>query len=96
MKYEKAQNILPKDIIELLQEYIDGGYLYIPRKSDNKKVWGETSGLKSELKERNIEIFNKYSKGLSVRELSKEYYLSENSIRRIIRQQKIIDNTIDT
>lgn len=28
MKYEKVQNILPEDVIELIQEYIDGRYLY--------------------------------------------------------------------
>jgi Mor family transcriptional regulator len=90
MKYEKAQNILPEDIIELIQEYIDGGYLYIPRKSDNKKSWGESSGTKVELKKRNIEIFNKYRQGLSVKELAKCYYLTENSIRRIIRSEREI------
>lgn len=61
MKYEKAQNILPQDIIKLIQQYMDGGYLYIPRKSESKKSWGENSGIKSSLKKRNNEIYNKYS-----------------------------------
>ncbi|RDY24352.1 DNA-binding response regulator [Romboutsia maritimum] len=90
MKYEKAQNILPEDVIELIQKYIDGGYLYIPRKSSNKKSWGESSGTKNDLKKRNVEIFNKYKEGISVKELTKHYYLTENSIRRIIRQEKQI------
>lgn len=90
MKYEKAQNILPEDVIELIQEYIDGGYLYIPRKSSNKKSWGESSGTKKDLKKRNEEIFNKYKDGISVKELTNHYYLTENSIRRIIRQEKQI------
>lgn len=88
MKYEKAQNILPEDVIELIQEYIDGGYLYIPRKDDNKKAWGENSGTKDSLKERNREIFNRYNEGLTIKELNKQYYLTEHSIRRIIRQEK--------
>lgn len=33
MKYKKAQEVLPKHIIELLQEYVDGEYLYIPIKN---------------------------------------------------------------
>jgi hypothetical protein len=37
MNYENAKNILPQYIIEIIQEYIDGKYLYIPRKSENKK-----------------------------------------------------------
>lgn len=89
MKYEKAEKILPKDIIELLQDYIDGGYLYIPRKNNNRKAWGECSGFRRELESRNIEIYSKYIEGMSVKELTKEYYLSENSIRRIIREKRI-------
>ena len=43
MKYEKAQNILPHGIIQLIQKYTDGGYIYIPRKNENKKSWGENN-----------------------------------------------------
>lgn len=88
MRYEKAQNILPKDIVELLQQYIDGGYLYIPRKEDSKKSWGENSGIRNSLKQRNREIFNKYNQGASIKELTEEFYLTEYSIRRIIREEK--------
>ncbi|EDU36508.1 hypothetical protein CLOSPO_02676 [Clostridium sporogenes ATCC 15579] len=38
MKYKNAQNVLPEHIIELIQEYMEGGYLYIPIKYENKKV----------------------------------------------------------
>lgn len=88
MKYEKAQNILPEDVIELIQEYIEGGYLYIPVKRDNKKAWGENSGAKDSLKERNREIFNLYNQGISIKEIARKHYLTEHSIRRIIRQEK--------
>ena len=89
MKYKKAQDILPAHIIEMLQEYVDGEYLYIPIKNNTKKSWGEKSGLKKELIERNKEIFNKYQNGIEIKELTSQYYLTESSIRRIIRQQKI-------
>ena len=88
MKYEKAQNILPKDIIELIQQYLDGGYIYIPRKNDSKKSWGENSGIKNSLKKRNKEIFSRYSQGASIKELTEQFYLTEHSIRRIIREEK--------
>ncbi|WP_432665603.1 CD3324 family protein [Wukongibacter baidiensis] len=90
MKYEKAQNILPEDMIKLIQQYIDGSYLYIPRKQENRKAWGESSGVKNSLKERNREIFERYNQGISVKELANQYYLTEHSIRRIIRQEKEI------
>lgn len=91
MKYEKAQNILPESIIESIQNYMDGGYIYIPRKNENKKSWGENTETKVYLKRRNTEIFDKHLEGIPVKELSKEYFLTENSIRRIIRNQRIYD-----
>lgn len=56
MKYENAQDVLPEHIVELIQEYMEGGYLYIPIKYENKKVWGENTSTKNTLKRRNIEI----------------------------------------
>ena len=90
MKYEKAQNILPQYIVNLIQEYIDGGYLYIPRKNENKKSWGEISGTKSNLRKRNKKIFIDYEKGMKIKDIAKKYYLSESSIRQIISQEKNI------
>lgn len=88
MKYEKAQEILPNEIIKIIQEYVDRGYLYIPRKDENKKSWGENSGALKELEIRNKEIFNKYNDGITIKELAELYFLSEASIRRIIRLYK--------
>ena len=88
MKYEKAQDILPSEIIELIQNYIDGRYLYIPRKNTLKKSWGEESGIKETLSLRNMGIYDEYLNGTSIKELSRKYYLTEDSIRRIIRVEK--------
>lgn len=90
MKYEKAQDILPQNVIELIQQYVDGGYIYIPRKPYSKKAWGENSGIRNSLKKRNREIFSRYNKGVSIKELTEEFFLTEYSIRRIIREQKQI------
>lgn len=89
MKYVKAENILPEHVIEIIQNYIDGDYLYIPRKKGNEKSWGEKSGAKGSIKARNIEIYEKFTYGVSVEELCEEYYLSESSIRRAIRSEKL-------
>lgn len=88
MKYIKAQNVLPEDIIKLIQEYVDGNYLYIPKKTENRKSWGEKNGTKHNLKIRNNEIYKKYIRGISIKELTVQYYLSEKSIRRIIYEEK--------
>lgn len=88
MKYIKGNNVLPKEMIKEIQEYVDGEFVYIPRKSDNQKAWGEKSGIKDMLKNRNTEILKKRNEGMTITNLSQIYYLSEQSIRRIIREQK--------
>ena len=88
MAYTKAQNVLPEEIINLIQEYIDGECLYIPRKSGHERSWGEKNGTRNNLKLRDKEIYNKYINGTTIIELTRIYYLSEKSIRRIIKNEK--------
>lgn len=88
MRYQKAGEILPTELVELIQNYIDGEYVYIPRKQENKKNWGEASRAKEELRLRNTEIFVKYSQGAGTKELAAQYFLSEKSIQRIVLQEK--------
>lgn len=96
MKYSNAYNILPVDIVKIIQEYVDGEYLYIPRKEEEQKKWGEQSGSRDTLKRRNAEIYLKYINGAVILDLAQEYYLSDKSIRRIISQQKKIMLKINT
>lgn len=88
MRYLKAKNILPDDLIKIIQEYVDGEFLYIPRKNGEQKAWGESSGSRELLKVRNRDIYEKYMQGMRIEELSISYFLSEQSIRRIICQER--------
>lgn len=88
MGYIKAEEILPIKIIELIQQYVDGANIYIPRKQENRQKWGRKTPYKCELQNRNQMIFKDYLAGEPVCELAKNYYLSEKSIQRIIRQKK--------
>ncbi|MDF2988313.1 MAG: hypothetical protein K0R50_3823 [Eubacterium sp.] len=88
MKYLKAHSVLPKEVIAIIQEFIDGELVYIPRKDGRQRSWGEKSGAKDSLKERNCQIYKDYTNGTKVIDLTLKYYLSEQSIRRIISQQK--------
>lgn len=90
MKYVKALDVLPEDVIKIIQEYVDGEYLYVPRKNENQKSWGEKSGIRSSLQIRNKEIYREYLSGTTINELTKQYYLSEKSIRRIIGKEKLL------
>jgi Mor family transcriptional regulator len=88
MSYMKADLILPKEILILVQEYADGQYLYIPKKADNRKSWGENTASKQQIKERDSEIYRKYQCGSSALELADEYFLSIKSIQRILLKEK--------
>lgn len=90
MGYRKAEEILPLEIIELIQKYVDGESIYIPRKADSRREWGSETLIKQELQERNHEIYKDYGFGMTVVELAGKYYLSEKSIQRIIREMKLI------
>lgn len=91
MSYKKIKEILPFELIELIQEYIDGEYIYIPIKQDNKKSWGASTNTRKELKLRNSDIYNDYLTGIDTLDLAKRYYLSVKSIQRIIRTEKSKD-----
>lgn len=95
MGYRRAEEILPKEIIEMIQEYVDGENIYIPRKKNQRKSWGENTRIKQELIHRNDSIYEEYRKGLSVQELSEKYFLSVKSIQRILRQMKYKGDGVD-
>ncbi|MBW9147336.1 hypothetical protein KTC92_18305 (plasmid) [Clostridium sp. CM027] len=88
MSYNKAMYILPNNLIEKVQEYVDGEFIYIPRKPSNKKEWGAKTSTRQELYKRNTHIYEDYLAGNNSQDLSKKYFLSLKSIQRIIREQK--------
>lgn len=85
MSYIKAEDILPEEVIELIQQYVDGQTVYIPRKAENRKAWGDMTHYKSELAERNRRIRQERQLGRPIAELAEEFHLSEKSIRRILQ-----------
>ncbi len=76
MGYKQANKIFPADLLNEIQNYVDGQYVYIPRKDGNQRMWGEVNRSKEIISKRNIEIFKKYDNGISVKELASMYYLS--------------------
>ena len=42
MSYIKADEILPQELIRQIQEYVDGVYIYIPRKPGSRYRFGGT------------------------------------------------------
>ncbi|WP_019421128.1 CD3324 family protein [Paenibacillus sp. OSY-SE] len=84
MKYKNANDVLPEELISEIQKHINGEILYIPRPRVARKKWGETSGYRLYLIERNKEIKRKFKAGCSIQQLAIEYSLSYDSIRKIV------------
>lgn len=88
MSYKKANDVLPHNLLHAIQQYIDGEYLYIPRKADNKLPWGTNTETKASLRARNREIIARRLAGCSVGDLAEQYFLSEKAIYKIVNASK--------
>lgn len=88
MGYLKAETVLPEELLDAIQKYVDGAYIYIPRLGANKKAWGEVKKSKEKLARRNTAIVREYRSGRSVSELSASYYLSDKTIYKVLSLHK--------
>lgn len=88
MGYLRAEEILPAAVIEMIQQYVDGANIYIPRRQENKLQWGAKTAYRCELSVRNEAIYRDHLQGMRMDALAQRYYLSEKSIQRIIRQER--------
>ena len=87
MKYINARVLLPEPLVRELQRYIQGGYIYVPTDQTQQKRWGEVSGYRQELQQRNSRITAEYRNGVSAEELAEKYCLSVHAILKIIYQK---------
>lgn len=88
MGYKNAGSVFPADLLEVIQQYIDGEYIYIPRKAENKRRWGEVKNSCQYIQERNEIIFSQYRDGISVRDIANCNYLSPKTIYKILADRK--------
>lgn len=88
MGYQNGKDLLPDKLLAAIQEYIDGGYIYIPRREENRQPWGASTKSRLLVSERNREIFRKYCSGQSVRQLAEEYCLSAKTVYGIVAKMK--------
>lgn len=88
MLYKNADKVFPKHLVEELQTYFDGGYIYIPSKKENHRRWGECSGYRQEIDERNHHIKEAFMNGLSIEQLADQYALSISAIQKVIYKKE--------
>ena len=86
MSYIRAEDVLPKELIQTIQQYVDGKAIYIP--SVQKRSWGSETKARSMLLDRDRQIHADFQAGTSVSELALKYSISDKSIQRIIRRMK--------
>ena len=86
MKYINAGDVLPGQLLSMIQKYYQGGYLYIPKVS-NRQVRRQTD-YKIELAKRNQHIYLQHLEGKTNGQLGTLYHLSDASIRRILAKEK--------
>ena len=56
MGYIRAEEILPIEVIELIQQYVDGENIYIPCKSAHRQAWGAGTQIKQGFLMRNQQL----------------------------------------
>lgn len=88
MRYARAQDLIPAELLRELQQYADGVYLYVPRKQENRLSWGDRTHSKQETARRNAAIFQEAEQGVSAEKLARRHFLSEKTIRRILLEER--------
>ena len=84
MRYVNAKDVLPPDVLALVQKYSGGALIYVPKNDEEKIGWGQKNGARAQVHVRNCNIIDAYKEGASICELMLEYCLSEASIRKIL------------
>ena len=84
MKDSNIAEILPKELLCEIQQYVQGKSLYIPKPKDSHKKWGENTQSKNIISMRNGKIRSDFRAGSTIDELCERYFLSPESIKKIV------------
>lgn len=87
MAYLNGNDVFPEELLRQIQKYVSGKLVYIPAR-DERRGWGETSGYKRYLRERNAGIRSEFAEGSSIEGLAEKYALSWESVRKIVYSKK--------
>jgi Mor family transcriptional regulator len=88
LKYMNASKVLPEKLIVEIQKYVQGETLYIPKPETEYQKWGASSGGRRLLDRRNAAIRNSFINGSSIQQLANEYFLSTETIKKIVYSHK--------
>ncbi|WP_416827959.1 CD3324 family protein [Ectobacillus polymachus] len=88
MKYVKATTVLPETLIAEIQKYVQGETIYIPKPERTHHKWGTCSGSRKILDDRNIAIKQAFKNGKNLNQLAEGYFLSVETIKKIVYAKK--------
>ena len=94
MKYRNSAEVIPAELLEEIQKYVQGEYIYIPVKE--KSINRKKTEYAVEVCKRDEHIYTRHLEGMSNKELADLYALSESSIRRIIIKERNRNAYMDT
>lgn len=83
-----ANEVLPEKLIVEIQKYVQGETIYIPKPETEHLKWGALSGGRRALDCRNATIRHSFNRGSSIQQLADEYYLSAETIKKIVYSNK--------
>ena len=84
MKYQNADSIFPASLLAEIQKYVQDGIIYIPKPKENRKKWGESTGFRKYIADRNDTIRSKFQKSDSIDTLAVEYNLTVETVKKIV------------
>ena len=96
MSYTNAEEVLPPDLLNEVQKYVQGEQIYIPRHGDTRLGWGVKNGTRRMLESRNLEIRKMKRDGWSILELADRFNLSPDSIRKILYTKRVKQSVADS
>ncbi len=85
MKYRNAGEFLSPELLAELQKHAEGELIYVPNRGQSKAGWGTRNGSRERYALRNLQMVRHYQQGESIEELSKKFFLSLDSVKKIIR-----------
>jgi hypothetical protein len=84
MKYQNADAVFPLTLLTEIQKYVQDGMIYIPRAKENRRQWGENTGCRKYIAERNDIMRKKFRTSDSIDALANEYNLAVETVKKIV------------
>ncbi len=86
--YVNAEKVLPPHLLRQIQQYVQGAEIYIPKEPESRVRWGENSGSRRHINQRNEDIIHRFRRGESIASLMEHYHLGYDSIRKIVQSHR--------